>query len=248
MANFQKILDSLKPYVIGIRYEKGLQIVDVVFKEGWIVPESTIVSKIKGDEGMNYYMLYSEKEGVGIDELFEYVSITIQANVEREKKHDLLKQTVAVLKDIFAKNSLTRLKKLKFTFGEDEEDLVPEITDMVLEVLPTRPIEIPKSEPLIEAPVVVEQPEESTEGLSEDDLEILEEEKRGKRNLQILQQSKTNGVTPKLVPNIVAKVELPPKKAGKLQKALADMDSDEQPDCDCGPDEFCTKCMDGKSL
>jgi hypothetical protein len=33
MSNIQKTLDSLQPYVIGIRYLEGTPLVDVVFKE-----------------------------------------------------------------------------------------------------------------------------------------------------------------------------------------------------------------------
>ena len=87
MSNIQKTLDSLQPYVIGIRYLEGTPLVDAVFKEGWTVPEDPSVKKIKGNDELNYYMIFSETQGIGLDELLEYVAKTIKLNEEREKKH-----------------------------------------------------------------------------------------------------------------------------------------------------------------
>jgi len=94
MSNIQKTLDSLQPYVIGIRYLEGTPLVDAVFKEGWTVPDDNKVKKVRGNEEMNYYMLFSEVAGVGLDDLLDYVKKTIDLNIEREKKHDLLKEKV----------------------------------------------------------------------------------------------------------------------------------------------------------
>ena len=125
--NIQKTLDSLQPYVIGIRYLEGTPLVDVVFKEGWNVPEDAKIKKIKGNDDMNYFMLLSEIPGVGLDELLAFVDKTIKLNIEREKKHDLLKVKFNELKEVFKKTSLDKLKNLKFTFTE--EDLVPTLTE-----------------------------------------------------------------------------------------------------------------------
>ena len=116
MSNIQKTLDSLQPYVIGIRYLEGTPLVDAVFKEGWTVPDDNKVKKVRGNEEMNYYMLLSEVAGVGLDDLLDYGKKTIDLNIEREKKHDLLKEKVNELKEIFKKTSLDKLKRLKFNF------------------------------------------------------------------------------------------------------------------------------------
>jgi hypothetical protein len=130
MANLQKTLDALQPYVIGIRYLEGYPVVDAVFKDGWTLPDSDSIKKVKGNEEMNYFMLFSEKNGVGLDELLEFVDLVIKVNVEREKKHELLKEKVNELKELFKKTSLVKLKRLKFSFNE--EDLVPELEDFDL--------------------------------------------------------------------------------------------------------------------
>jgi hypothetical protein len=124
MSSIQKTLDSLQPYVIGIRYLEGLPLIDTVFKEGWTVPDDQAITKVKGDEGMNYYMIYSEKKGVGIDDLLSFVDKTIKLNLEREKKQDLLRIKVEELKKLFKDNSLIKLSRLKFNFSE--EDVVSE--------------------------------------------------------------------------------------------------------------------------
>jgi hypothetical protein len=69
MSKIQKTLDSLQPYVIGIRYMEGTPLVDVVFKEGWSVPDEPNIKRIKGDESMNYHMILSDAKGAGLDEL-----------------------------------------------------------------------------------------------------------------------------------------------------------------------------------
>ena len=115
MSNtIQKTLDSLQPYVIGIRYLEGTVLVDAVFKEGWTVPEEPKIKTVKGDDCMIYYMLFSEVKGIGLDELLAYVSKVIKINLEREKKHELLRAKVNELKELFKRYSLEKLIGLKF--------------------------------------------------------------------------------------------------------------------------------------
>lgn len=128
MSKIQEKLDSLQPYVVGIRYLHGMQIVDAVFKEGWSVPTSDIIKKEFVDESQNYYMFYTEKEGVTIDDLLDYVEGIIDVNIEREKKYTLLKQKVEELKKLFKDNSLTKLETLKFSFNEPS--VMPSLSEM----------------------------------------------------------------------------------------------------------------------
>jgi hypothetical protein len=227
MSNIQKTLDSLQPYVIGIRYLDGTPLVDAVFKEGWTVQEDPKIKKVKGNEDMNYYMLFSEVEGIGLDELLGYVKKTIDINVEREKKHDLLRLKVNELKEIFKKNSLEKLKSLKFSFTE--EDLVPKLNDFDLDIDDTyeeEVIEVEKPnlypENIDEYPISDEKefeepidPQQHTYldengnpiELSEEELEIIEEEERARKNMEYLKSKKQN----EKVKNVSSKVELPPR-------------------------------------
>lgn len=227
MSSIQKTLDSLQPYVIGIRYLEGLPLVDTVFKEGWTVPDDPKITKVKGDEGMNYYMIYSENKGVGIDDLLAFVDKTIKLNQEREKKHELLRLKVEELKRIFKETPLTKLSRLKFTFTE--EDIVPPITDFDLNIEdePQTPIDAaPETtevyqEPIIYTAEMIDAMEAEQESMSqqslvpqyldengnpieytEEELEMIEEEARAERNRQMF-KNKKNGMA--------SKVELPPR-------------------------------------
>ena len=232
MSNIQKTLDSLQPYVIGIRYLEGTPLVDAVFKEGWTVPDDPIIKKIKGNEELNYFMLFSETVGVGLDELLEYVGKTIKLNEEREKKHELLKIKVNELKEIFKRTPLTKLTKLKFTFPE--EDLVPKLDDFeVDDTFVEEVTETPKMEPQ----AYLDENKNPIE-LSDEEQEMLEEEARAERNRKAISQKKNKPISQ------AVKVELPPKK--KIEMAIADSEFDS--DCECGPDEACSRCIDKKGL
>ena len=226
MSSIQKTLDSLQPYVIGIRYLEGLPLVDTVFKEGWTVPEDPLITKVKGDEGMNYYMIYSEKKGVGIDELLSFVDKTIKLNLEREKKHELLRLKVEELKKLFKDNTLARLTRLKFTFAE--EDIVPSLGEFDLNIeeqIETEQIETEQietedvQEPVIYTAEMVDNMYSEEDIVSqtvpqyvdengnpiqytEEELEMMEEEARAERNRKLF-KNKKNGMA--------SKIELPPR-------------------------------------
>lgn len=235
MSNIQKTLDSLQPYVIGIRYLEGTPLVDAVFKEGWTVPDDPTVKKIKGNEELNYFMIFSETSGIGLDELLEYVAKTIKLNEEREKKHELLKIKVNELKEIFKRTPLNKLTKLKFTFPE--EDLVPKLDEFeVDDTFVEETIEVPKVEQF--QPQTYLDENKMPIELSEEEKEMLEEEARAERNIKATAKKKTNTISQ------AAKVELPPKK--KIEMAIAENEYDS--DCDCGPDEACSKCIDKKGF
>lgn len=254
--NIQKTLDSLQPYVIGIRYLEGTPLVDAVFKEGWNVPDDPKIKKIKGNDDMNYFMLLSEIPGVGLDELLAFVDKTIKLNIEREKKHDLLKVKFNELKEVFKKTSLDKLKNLKFTFAE--EDLVPTLTEfdmddfgeeeLLPQPLPSEKL-IPEEyniadeyEEVDSTPITIEHTAYLDENgnpieLSEDDMELLAEEARAEQNKKFLENKNKRSDTKK----IATKVELPPKRKPVLETSV-NYDSD----CECGPDEACDKCIDSK--
>ena len=254
--NIQKTLDSLQPYVIGIRYLDGTPLVDVVFKEGWNVPDDPKIKKVKGNDDMNYFMLVSEVPGIGLDELLGFVEKTINLNIEREKKHDLLKVKFSELKELFKRTYLDKLKTLKFIFVE--EDLVPPLNEFNMEDFDEEEL-LPQSLPsenliseeynvtdefeeVVSTPISVEHTGYLDENgnpieLTEDDMELLAEEARAEQNRKYLESKNKNNATKK----IANKVELPPKRKPVLETTI-----DYNSDCECGPDEYCNKCMDNK--
>lgn len=245
MANIQKALDALQPYVIGIRYLEGLVAVDAVFKEGWTVPDDKFVKKEKGDAGMNYFMLYSDVPNIGLDEILVYVDRVIKLNLEKEKKHDLLRAKVDELKILFSKNNLNTLKNLRFTF---EQELVPDINEFDLNIV-DEVEELPRNgiipEPYEEEYIeqIPVQPQTYLDEnrnpmpLTEEDREMLEEEARAERNRLAIKNKKAN-------PPKKNNVELPPRKFPKETYIPEPVSTGGY--CECGPDEACSKCMDSK--
>lgn len=253
MSKIQETLDSLQPYVIGIRYVEGTPLVDVVFKDGWALATDTKIKTVKGNDELNYYMLFSEVKTVGLDELLAFVDKTIKLNIEREKKHELLRQKVNDLKEIWKKNTLSKLKNLKFVFGD--EDLMPNLKEFDIDefnIDEEEPTSV--EEPIIESPFnyVEEHVDNDSSGLTnvpafldenhnpiqmtEEDLELLEEEKRAETNRKIIENRKN-----KVSVKPVTKVELPPKK---ILETITSNDYDSG--CDCGDDEACDKCINYK--
>jgi hypothetical protein len=148
MSNIQKTLDALQPYVVGIRYVEGVPVIDAVFKEGWNVPQDQLIKTLKGDESLNYFMIYSDSQNIGVDELLGFVGKTIKINQEREKKHELLKMKVEELKTIFKQSSLEKLTRLKFSFADEE--LVPKLNEFDLNI----------DDEIVEETIIPEQPKQ----------------------------------------------------------------------------------------
>jgi hypothetical protein len=234
MSKIQQTLDALQPYVIGIRYLEGTPIVDAVFKEGWTLPESTNIKKLKGNEEMNYHMLFSESPSIGLDELLEYVDKVIKANQEREKKHELLRVKVNELKELFKNKSLNKLKTLRFTFNEDDE-FTTNLDDISIDEDVKNEVPAPViNDEMIQEPIQEIQ-NQITPEMDDEEKEMLEEEARAERNRNIFKNKATK-----------PKVELPPKR--KIEMALASNGFDNDSDCDCGPNEACDKCINDKDL
>ena len=203
MSKLQEILDKLQPFVIGIRYLEGTPLLDVVLKDGWIIPDEKDIKKIKGGEdSLNYFMIFSENKIIGLDSLLDYVDRAIKLNQEREQKHDLLRVKVNELKELFSINSLVKLNKLIFSFNDDIPTKIDEFGLDIDETQYSKSIPEQISRPQIEdVPFDIENKNiESipryldSDGnpieLTEEEQEILAEEQRGLRNIQILKTKK----------------------------------------------------------
>jgi hypothetical protein len=239
MKNLQQTLDALQPYVIGIRYVEKMTVVDTIFKTGWTLLDSKTIKKVKGeDDTLNYYMIFSDVANVGLDEILDYVSNVIKINLEREKKHELLRVKVNELKDFFKKHSLNELTKLKFMLAQDQ--LMPDLNEFDVDVdedIMSDSLEKEASVEVLETKTDVKY--HTNEELSEEEKEYLEEEARAANFQKMKEAQKANGVI-----KTKQKVELPPRK--KIGEAI--MSNTLTPDCDCGPLEACDKCIEFKDL
>lgn len=221
MSKIQERLNALRPYVIGIRYLQGIQLVDAVLKEGWTVPESQLIQKERVDGEDNYYMFFSDSEDIDIDDLLDYVQEIINLNIEREKKYELLKEKVAELQKIFKDCSLNKLQRLKFTFSEP--DIVPALIDMenIGDESATDLIEKTAKEENKPEPKKVEPETPKSEPT----------------------KSQKNGATKKAQTH--NDIELPPK-GQKIE--LEEFIEPTNIVCKCGPEEICPICEEEKDL
>ena len=150
----QERLDELSPYVTAIRYG-SIPIIETAFPKSWGVREHKQI-KVEPLDGksdlVTNCLVFSEAEGITIDDVLQYVEDTIKINQEREVIKALLKAKVEELKELFNNNSLSKLQDLYFGFTEPEQ---PDDLDLDLELTPNvldgDTYEDAKKEPFVEA-------------------------------------------------------------------------------------------------
>lgn len=257
MSKIQNRLSALQPYVIGVRFQNDVSIVDAVFKKGWTVPKSEVILSDKGDsEDLNYHMFFSQTEGIGLDEILDHIEKIIGLNIEREKKHTLLKTKAIELQKLFKENPLSKLQTMRFVLdGEklieemkpDELDVVDFVLDETVEVeeQTKRPSPQPSPQPVVqdEQPVVNDNVRRAPNG------EIIPE-LAPEDNGEIDGDFKTFDLTPDEPPvtrEVNGKsIDLPPKKS-KPTIELDELDEPQNIVCHCdGPDEVCPACEETK--
>ena len=51
-------LNSLRPYVTGVRFVKNLSVIDLVLQSGWDIFESDTVTYKPSSSNQNYFMVF----------------------------------------------------------------------------------------------------------------------------------------------------------------------------------------------
>jgi len=123
----QNKLNSLRPYVTGLRFVKDLPVVDLVIKEGWDMFESNKVSYKPSNNNKNYFMVFPKDPKDSIDDVVTHVEHVIDVNIEKENKLVLLKAKIEELKRLFTDKSLKDLERLKFVFTDIVEPTLKDI-------------------------------------------------------------------------------------------------------------------------
>ena len=259
MSELQNRLKSLQPYLVQLRFPEEQPVIDMVFKDGWHVPKSDVIQSTKGDsKEVNYHMFYSTEEGIGLDEILDYIQKVIGLNIERENKHELLKVKVKELQDLFRKTPLSKLKDMRYILGGERlvEEMMPDPLDVVdfdIEA-PSVTMPTPNVVPTPQ-PEVVEQPQ----------VQVVEDSN--------VRRSPNGDIIPPLTPvdtgeikdefqkfDLTAKepvvtkyangvnVDLPPKKVrSRPAIKLDEIDGPQNITCKCtGPDEMCPACEETK--
>ena len=223
MSKIQDKLNKLKPYVVGIRYAEDVLIVEAIFKSDWVNIPSKLIKSAPIEDGTNHHVFFSQEDGIGVDELLDYVESIIKVNVERELKHEFLKTKVKELQVLFSKNTLDKLKTIKFILGPEQlisDDMVPD--DILSQI----------EEPIKET--TIQEPTNNNEVKSIIDAEDITPP-------QYEPTQTTRKISNKPI------VELPPK-GKKIEVEIHELPTHmtEGP-CNCAPDEYCPKCIDSKS-
>jgi len=277
MSELQNRLKSLQPYLIQLRFPEGQPVIDMVFKNGWHVPQSEVIQSTKGDsKEVNYHMFYSTEEGIGLDEILDYIQKVIGLNIERENKHELLKVKVKELQDLFRKTPLSKLKDMKYILGGERlvEEMRPDPLDVVdfdieapIVIIPTphvvstpQPEVVTMPQPEVVTtpqPQAVETPQPQAQVVDDSNVrrapngEIippLEPEDRGeiKDEFQTFDLTAKEPVVTKHANGV--NVDLPPKKVrSKPVIELDEIDGPQNITCKCtGPDEMCPACEESK--
>jgi len=110
-------LEKLKDYIKEIKFLKENILFTISIKNSWFIPESEGIIVIREDNSdlneMNKktVFFYSEKESK-IESSVEYIKKLINDNIEKEKKDELLQQTIEKLKQTFQNSDLQKLTEL----------------------------------------------------------------------------------------------------------------------------------------
>lgn len=270
MSNIQERVNSLRPNVVSFRFGKdGGAIIDAVFKKGWKIPVVKGIEASLAEEKNNYYMIYAKENGIGIDELFDFVQYVRELNRERELKHLLYNKKLIELKDLFKTNDLATLETLQYITNlpkiEEEVSSYDETSDeetLDLDASTSTPAPV-TPEPIKPEPIVPEEPQRVVQTIpadeprdatmAENSVMVSEKEIAEITKLNESRPATTGGPRNRPNPNGQvhstekvngAGVELPPKKKPKVE--VQEFKVPTSGSCNCGPEDACPACIDGK--
>lgn len=105
-------------YIKNVQITGGLNIVQTVYPQGWIVIPDTsgTISITRDDNGSVFY--YSNIDNTTLDDLIDYIENTVSENHEIELKQQMLSQRIEELNELFEKNSIDKLSTLRFVFDQ----------------------------------------------------------------------------------------------------------------------------------
>ena len=120
---FQDRIKKIEEYRPDISFKDGACVLKIRFKNGWRVieprdPETIAYAEDSSVAGMWWYVVKLDD----VDELFDLIDDTIEANMEMEKKRELYKEKVGELKELFLSDiTFDKLSTLQFTFPKQKK-------------------------------------------------------------------------------------------------------------------------------
>lgn len=121
MFDLEKRLKELSGYNIGFEIKQGYYHISIVFDENWNVLESDNESiYIEERNGMYHYI--ASVDSVTIADMFKIVDMTIDYNIDLQKKMLLFKKKTEELQNIFANETLEVLETIEFKYGLNQQE------------------------------------------------------------------------------------------------------------------------------
>ena len=118
--NLQDILMKLQAYHVGCRVEDGNFLITLIYNEGWkIIPPENNKIDFGQEKDITYYAAAINE--VSFDEVFMSIKETIDYNIDLQRKVTLYKAKVDELQEIFANESLEKLRTITFVFDEKKK-------------------------------------------------------------------------------------------------------------------------------
>lgn len=118
--NLQDIMLKLSAYSVGCRIMDGNFLINITYDEGWkvIPPENEKIEFAQKGKVTYYAAAINE---VSFDDVFKSIKETIDYNVDLQRKVTLFKAKVDELQELFANESLEKLRTITFVFDEKKK-------------------------------------------------------------------------------------------------------------------------------
>lgn len=115
--DLEKYLEDLKDYDIAFEIKQGYYHVSIEYDKDWEIvdPENNCIY-VEVRNGVCHYIV-----AVGsatIDDIFKAINMTINYNLDLQKKLELFKKKTKELQEIFANENIEVLEGLEFKYGE----------------------------------------------------------------------------------------------------------------------------------
>ena len=121
MFDLEKRLKELSGYNIGFEIKQGYYHISIVFDENWEVLEPDNESiYVEKRNGMYHYI--ASVDSVTIADMFKIVDMTIDYNIDLQKKMLLFKKKTEELQNIFANETLEVLETIEFKYGLNQQE------------------------------------------------------------------------------------------------------------------------------
>lgn len=118
--NLQDMMMKLSAYSVGCQITNGNLIITIKYDDGWkVIPPENDKIEFARQEGVTYYAAAINE--VPFDDVFKSIKETIDYNIDLQRKVMLFKSKVSELQELFASESLERLKTITFVFDEKKK-------------------------------------------------------------------------------------------------------------------------------